>query len=123
MWYILLPQLIFRSPGKSSKKSNEIVIMRCVAFLNGNHGALLNKWEADRNKALLRPKRKRKPEKEKARLKRATDDILNARQNVRRLDVFLIDFLQVIESGFSENFIFCGFWSFPSTTNSEVANP
>jgi hypothetical protein len=79
MWYILLPQLIFRTPGKSSKKSNEIIIMRCVDFLNGNYGALLNKWEAYRNKALLRPKRKRKPEDEKARLKRATDDILNAK--------------------------------------------
>jgi hypothetical protein len=79
MWYILLPKLIFRTPGKSSKKNTEIIIMRCVNFLNGNYGALLNKWEANRNKALLRPRRKRKPEDEKARLKRATDDILNAK--------------------------------------------
>jgi hypothetical protein len=79
MWYIPLPQLIFRNPGKSSKKNNEIIIMRCVEFLNGNYGALLNKWEADRNKALLRPNRTRKPEDEIARLKRATDDILNAK--------------------------------------------
>jgi hypothetical protein len=71
--------LIFRNPGKSSKKNNEIIIMRCTAFLNGNYGALLNKWEADLKKALLRPKRRRKPEDEKNRLKRATDDILNAK--------------------------------------------
>jgi hypothetical protein len=67
MWYILLPQLKFRNPGKSSKKNTEITIMRCVAFLGGNYGALLNKWDTDRNKALLRPARKRKPEDEKAR--------------------------------------------------------
>jgi hypothetical protein len=79
MCYILLPQLIFRTPGKSSKKNNEVIIIQCVAFLNGNYGALLNKWEADRNKALLRPRHKRKPEDEKAHLKRVTDDILNAK--------------------------------------------
>jgi hypothetical protein len=79
MWYILLPQLIIRNPGKTSTKNTEIIIMRCVDFLGGNYGALLNKWETDRKKALLRPTRKRKPEDEKARLKRATDDILNAK--------------------------------------------
>jgi hypothetical protein len=79
MWYILLPQLIFRTPGKSSIMNTAIIIMRCTAFLDGYYGALLNKWEADRNKALLRPARKRKPEDEKARLKQATDGILNAK--------------------------------------------
>jgi hypothetical protein len=51
--------------------------MRCIAFLGGNYGALLNKWEIDRKKALLRPARKRKPEDERTCLKRATDGILN----------------------------------------------
>jgi hypothetical protein len=71
--------LIFRNPGKSPKKKNEIIIMRCANFLSGNYGALLNKWETDQNKALVRPNRKRKPEDEKTCLKRATDDILNAK--------------------------------------------
>jgi hypothetical protein len=79
MWYILLPQLIFRNPGKNLIKNTEIIITRCTAFLGGNYGALVNKWETDRKKALLRPARKRKPEDEKARLKRATDGILNAK--------------------------------------------
>jgi hypothetical protein len=35
MWYILLPQLIFRTPGKSPTKNNEIIITRCNAFLGG----------------------------------------------------------------------------------------
>jgi hypothetical protein len=43
MWYILLPQLIFRNPGQSSIKNTEIIIMRCTAFLGGNYGALSNK--------------------------------------------------------------------------------
>jgi hypothetical protein len=62
MWYVLLPQLIFRNPRKSSMTYTEIITMRCFAFLGGNYGALLNK---------------RKPEDEKARLKRATDGILD----------------------------------------------
>jgi hypothetical protein len=60
-------------------KNTEIIIMRCTAFLGGNYGALLNKWETDLKKALLRPARKQKPEDEKARLKRATDGILDAK--------------------------------------------
>jgi hypothetical protein len=40
--------------------------------------------ETDRNKALLRPARKRKPEDEKARLKRATNGILNAKPHCIR---------------------------------------
>jgi hypothetical protein len=71
--------LTFRNPGKSSIKKTEIITMRCIAFLGRNYGALLNKWETNRKKALLRPARKRKPEDERAFLKRATDGILNAK--------------------------------------------
>jgi hypothetical protein len=70
--------LIFRNPCKSSIKNTEIIIMRCTAFLGGNYGALFNKRETDRKKAILHPARKRKPEDEKARL-RATDGILDAK--------------------------------------------
>jgi hypothetical protein len=77
MLYVRLPQLIFRNRGKSSIKNTENITMRCTAFLGGNYGALLNKWQTDRKKALLRPARKRKPEDEKARLKRATNGIVD----------------------------------------------
>jgi hypothetical protein len=36
MLYVLLPQLIFRNPRKSSIKNTEIIIMRCIANLGGN---------------------------------------------------------------------------------------
>jgi hypothetical protein len=76
MWYVLLPKLTFRNPGKSSMKITEIITMRCTAFLCGDCRALLNKWETDRRKAFLRPVRKRKPEVEGARLRRAKDGFI-----------------------------------------------
>jgi hypothetical protein len=78
MWYVLLPQLIFRNHCKSSITKTEIIILRCTAFLGGNHGALLKMWETDRKKALCLA-RKRKPEDEKPRVKRATHDVLKAK--------------------------------------------
>jgi hypothetical protein len=75
MWYIFVPQLIFRNPRKSSIKNTEIIIMRCTAFLGGNDEALLDKWKIDRKKA-LRLARKRKPEDERARVKRAAHGTL-----------------------------------------------
>jgi hypothetical protein len=71
--------VIFQNPGKSSIKNTEIITMRCTAFLGGNDRAYLNKWETDRKKVLLDPARKRKPEDEGARLKRATNGILDAK--------------------------------------------
>jgi hypothetical protein len=44
----------------------------------------LNKWESDRKKALLCFARKRKPEDEKARLKRAAHEILAAKPHCIR---------------------------------------
>jgi hypothetical protein len=61
MWYVLLLQLNFRDPRKSSIKINETIIMRCATFLGGDFGALLNE---------------RKPEDERARIKQAAHEIL-----------------------------------------------
>jgi hypothetical protein len=64
--------------------------LRCTAFLGGNYGALFNKWETDRKKALCLA-RKRMPEDEETRVKRAAHEILKAKPHcISRVSVRIL---------------------------------
>jgi hypothetical protein len=54
MWYAALPALLLRKTGQTSKREVNTVRRRCIDFINGHYGSLINHWEQDYRKAILK---------------------------------------------------------------------
>jgi len=55
-WYLGLPQIFLRDPGRGCIRNAETIHLRLVNFLEGNYATLLNEWSAAKAKARKKAK-------------------------------------------------------------------
>ena len=64
-WYAALPALLLRSTTTNSSKTAKAILSRCIQFITGDYGALINSWDSDYVKATSKLKSHRKDSTEK----------------------------------------------------------
>ena len=55
-WYLGIPQIFLRDPGRGSIRNAEIIQLRLSNFLEGNYATVLNDWSAAKAKARKKAK-------------------------------------------------------------------